>query len=185
MKRSYLTPKAHVRECKIGKGIFAVERIGKGEVVIDFTTGPGIYLPLLEAQKHEEAGNHFIIQVSETTFLAAVNGPESTDYVNHSCEPTCGVRGLVTFVAMRDIPPGEEITFDYAMTESFWMYRMECDCGTPSCRGAVTGNDWKKRTLRKKYRGYFSDYIEKKIHRNFLHQLLLDIYWPLRRFFRQ
>ena len=31
-------------------------------------------------------------------------------YSNHSCDANLGIRGEITFVAMRDIPAGEELT---------------------------------------------------------------------------
>src|SRR5207253_8152644 len=37
--------------------------------------------------------------------------------LNHSCNPNVGVRGQITFVAMRDVPAGAELTIDYAMID--------------------------------------------------------------------
>jgi hypothetical protein len=84
-------------------------------------------------------------------------------YCNHSCEPNIGVRGNIIFVAMRDIEAGEELTPDHAMFVSNPNYSMICSCQTPSCRHAVTGNDWKNPQIQQKYAGYFSWYIEQKI----------------------
>lgn len=41
----------------------------------------------------------------------------STYILNHLCNPNVGVRGEITFVAMRDIKAGEELTTDYAMID--------------------------------------------------------------------
>lgn len=88
--------------------------------------------------------------------------------MNHSCSPNCGVRGQLTFVAMHDIKKGEEVTYDYAMTdmktrrEKSWD-EMECACKSEVCRKVVTGDDWKIPELQRRYKGYFSDYLEKKI----------------------
>ena len=170
-RESYFSPKVEVRQAKIGKGIFAIEPIIKGEVVLDFSTGPEKYLPPKEAAAYEKAGNHFIIQVGDELYLVATDGPERADFINHSCDPNCGIRGKVTVVAMRDIAPGEEITFDYMMTESWRWYKMTCLCRTPVCRGQVTGEDWKREGLQRKYEGYFSDYITRKIKRPSLYKL--------------
>ena len=56
-----------------------------------------------------------------------------------SCEPNVGVRGQVTFVAMRAIAAGSELTIDYAMIDGDPAERMECACGIASCRGATSG----------------------------------------------
>ena len=87
--------------------------------------------------------------------------------VNHSCSPTCGFRGQVTMVSMRDVSAGEQITFDYAMSdvgidEEAWK-DMKCLCGSSDCRGLIGGNDWKLPELRKKYKGFFSLYVQSLI----------------------
>ena len=61
-------------------------------------------------------------------------------FLNHSCEPNVGVQGNIIFVAMRDVAAGEELTIDYAMIDDDDA-RMDCGCGTPSCRRVVTGRD--------------------------------------------
>jgi uncharacterized protein len=170
-RESYFSPKCEVRAAKIGKGIFAKETVRKDEVVLDFSTGPGKYLSTKEAAAYEKKGNHFIIQVEDESYLVATEGPERVDFINHSCEPNCGIRGRLTVVAMRDIEAGEEITFDYAMTESWPWYKMVCLCGTAACRHIVTGRDWSSPAIQRKYKGYFSGYIARKMDRNILHGL--------------
>ncbi|MEW6299813.1 MAG: hypothetical protein AB1671_19135, partial [Thermodesulfobacteriota bacterium] len=66
------------------------------------------------------------------------------------------------FVALRDIAPGEELTHDWATTDDL-DYVMECRCGSPNCRGVITGKDWMKRELQEKYRGWFSWFLQRKI----------------------
>ena len=51
-------------------------------------------------------------------FLASVPPFDPADFVNHSCDPNCGIVGAVLLVARRAIEAGEEICFDYAMTDS-------------------------------------------------------------------
>ena len=83
-------------------------------------------------------------------------------HLNHSCDPNLGIQGQIVFVALRDIEKDEELTFDYAMTDDE-VYEMKCNCGTPHCRGIVTGKDWMRKELQKKYDGYFSWFIQKEI----------------------
>ena len=79
-------------------------------------------------------------------------------YIDHSCEPNCGVKNLFVIVAMRDIEAREEITWDYAMTEDS-DFRMECKCGNPSCRGTVGAYSMLSHEVRKKYNGYISEWL--------------------------
>ena len=73
-------------------------------------------------------------------------------YTNHSCDPNLAIQGQIVLVAMRDIPSGEELTIDWATTDD-GDHTMQCRCGSPDCRGTVTGKDWMREDLRRKYRG--------------------------------
>ena len=83
--------------------------------------------------------------------------------MNHSCEPNCGIVGSVLLVTMRDVAAGEELCFDYAMTDTDDYDEFACSCGMPMCRNVVSGADWKEPDLRDRYRGWFSTYIERMI----------------------
>ncbi len=83
-------------------------------------------------------------------------------HLNHSCNPNVGFRGEITFVALRDIKAGEETSFDYA-TGDHDDWQMACRCGADHCRGIITGFDWKRPELQRKYRGYFAAYLQAMI----------------------
>jgi hypothetical protein len=63
---------------------------------------------------------------------------------------------------MRDIRADEELTHDWAMTDDD-DYSLECNCGAPNCRKILTGIDWQRPDLQKRYAGYFSAYLVRKI----------------------
>jgi len=44
-------------------------------------------------------------------------------------------------------------------------HRFTCNCQAPNCRSLVTGQDWQIPDLQKKYHGYFSPYLQRRIHR--------------------
>jgi hypothetical protein len=90
---------------------------------------------------------------------------DQADWINHSCEPNAGIAGQTVLVAMRRILPGEEVCFDYAMSEdnTFAHEEFDCYCSTPSCRKRITGQDWKNPDLWQRYRGYFSLHLQRKI----------------------
>ena len=105
------------------------------------------------------------IQVTEDLFIGPVTQAEREGgmmHLNHSCEPNLGLQGQIAFVAMRDIAADEELTFDYAMTDDE-PYEMECNCGAPSCRRVITGHDWMKSELQRRYDGYFSWFIQRRL----------------------
>ena len=103
------------------------------------------------------------IQIEDGLYIAPRSAGEvegSILHLNHSCNPNVGVRGQITFVAMRDIPAEAELTIDYAMIDGDPAERMECSCGAPDCRKIVTGDDWRRPELQRRYAGYFSRYLQ-------------------------
>jgi len=101
------------------------------------------------------------VQIAGGFHLAAVEDAEYEPvmlFINHSCEPNVGFAGNIVLLAMRDISPGEELTTDYALFDDY-DGMMQCQCGTPSCRGTIGGRDWQRPDLRRKYGNYFSSYL--------------------------
>ena len=160
---SYRSPKTEVRQSPIhGRGLFASANIAKNEVVV--VKGGHIIIGAQKETVNEQLGP-VEIQIGDDFFIAPVTSDErelSMLYSNHSCEPNIGMRGEITFVAMRDIATGEELTHDWAMTDDD-TYKIKCKCGSANCRGTVTGKDWQCPELQKKYAGYFSAYLERKM----------------------
>ena len=161
-KLSYLSPKTIVKKSLIhGLGLFASKPIRKGEIVA--IKGGYIYGPKIH-DKIEAKFGPVDIQIADDFFIGPTKKSEVRSamiFSNHSCNPKIGVKGQITFVAMRNIKAKEELTHDWAMTDSE-EYRMRCNCGAPNCRKIITGNDWKKKDLQTKYHGYFSSYLAAK-----------------------
>jgi uncharacterized protein len=145
-----------------GRGLFAREPIPQGEIVC--VKGGHVFDRRRLAEIQPDLGPAEI-QVTEDLFIGPVRTDEregSMIFSNHSCEPNIGVQGQIVFVAMRDIAAGEELTHDWAMTDDD-SYELACRCGAASCRGVVTGQDWRKPELQRKYGGYVSWYLLRKI----------------------
>jgi uncharacterized protein len=161
---SYRSPKTEVRKSKIhGRGVFAIADITKDEIVA--VKGGHIVDGKTLREKITPVLGPVEIQIDDNLFVAPVTGEErelSMLYLNHSCDPNLGLRGEITFVAMRDIRPGEELTHDWAMTDDD-DYSMKCSCGSANCRQILAGKDWKRPDLQKRYAGYFSAYLARKI----------------------
>jgi len=158
---SYLSPKLEGRPKAdgSGNGVFALRPIKKGELIgvfggVVYEWDAFIHLP--------ERERSLCIQVEERHFLVPRPAGEG-DYVNHSCNPNAGLSGQIALVAMRDIRPGEEVCFDYAMSDTMPYDEFECTCGAPNCRGFISGNDWQKPELQKRYAGYFAPHVQRRI----------------------
>lgn len=142
-----------------GNGIFALQPIKKGELVAVFG---GVVYEWNDFIHLPERERSLCIQVEDRHFLVPRPIGEG-DYVNHSCDPNAGLSGQIGLVAMRDIKIGEEVCFDYAMCDTMPYDEFECQCGAPNCRGMVTGSDWQKAELQKRYAGYFSPHVQRRI----------------------
>jgi SET domain-containing protein len=161
---SYLSPKTDVRESKIhGRGLFAIADIAKNEIVA--VKGGHIVDRKTLREKITPRLGPVEIQIDGDLFIAPVTEEEretSMLYSNHSCDPNLRMRGEITFVAIRHIRVGEELTHDWAMTDDD-DYSLKCNCGVPDCRKILTGKDWQRPDLQRRYAGYFSAYLARKI----------------------
>ena len=70
---------------------------------------------------------------------------------NHSCDPNLWWTGPYTLTARRNIALGEELTNDYATSTGVAGFTMPCRCGSACCRGTVTGRDWQRQDLQRRY----------------------------------
>lgn len=143
-----------------GQGSFALDFIRQGTVIATFG---GTASSEQELQRFPAERVSRSIQVESDLFFVGPIQREPGDSINHSCEPNCGMRNATQVVAMRDIEPGEELTFDYAMSDMSPYDEFHCACGATSCRGRVTSHDWQDPTLQSRYEGYHSPYIEREI----------------------
>lgn len=164
-----LHPSIHVRTSAIsGLGTFAVEPIPAGTVVWrrdaeerSFTRAEIARWPASDAERfwrlaYQVAPDHW-------SGPGPTDEPDPADYMNHSCQPTSGFEGNECLVALRTIPAGEEVTYDYVMSET-GDFRMDCRCGAPRCRGLVTGADLiVDPTLRGHYLGRLMSHVELEV----------------------
>lgn len=164
-RMSWLSPKTRVEASPIeGRGLFAVAPIEKGEVV---AVKGGSIFERVELPERTKALGPAEIQIGPDLFIGPGRAEEregSMIFSNHSCDPNLGVRGQIVFVTLRDIRSGEELTHDWAMTDDDDS-RMECRCGSVLCRGTVTGQDWRRPELQKRYGEHMSWYLRDRIAR--------------------
>jgi SET domain-containing protein len=160
---SYRSPKTEVRASGThGRGLFAARAIREGEIV---SIRGGHILPRRLPRGLRPPRGYWGYPIAGGFVLGPLTRREADSvmmFLNHSCEPNVGIQGQIIFVAMRDIRRGEELTIDYAMFGGD-PRPMRCACQAKACRGVVTAADWRRADLRRKYRGYFSSYLQRKM----------------------
>lgn len=155
--------KLKLKNCVHGKGVFAVNKINAGELILQFN-GPVILADKLPFPYCAE--NDYYLQIGPEIFL----GPSDDldDFVNHSCDPNCGViisSRTTSLIAITPISPGSEITFDYSTTmDNFW-WEMDCACGSENCRQKIKNFVDLDAEIKERYvqLGIVPDYILQKL----------------------
>src|SRR2546423_12006151 len=115
-RKPCVSPSAGPRPAKAkGVGVFATEDIEAGTTVAAFG---GLVVAGAELRALGELVCAHALQIDDDLFLASVPPFDPADYVNHSCDPNCGMVGSVLMVTRRAVKAGEALCFDYAMTDS-------------------------------------------------------------------
>jgi SET domain-containing protein len=115
-----------------GQGCFAAVRFHRHQLIAEYV---GEKITVTEAERRRcEPGPKSICDVDLEWSIDGRSGGNGTEYINHSCNPSCCLvvlRDRIFLYARRDIAPGEEITADY-------LYELElegrkCRCGSFVC----------------------------------------------------
>ena len=137
-----------------GNGVFAAAPIRKGERVIEYKG---------RRRTHEEvdndvggdvdSGHTFLFTLNDDWVIDASYEGNDARWINHSCDPKCEAlieedeggdsrKDRVFIEAIRDIRPGEELSYNYGITlaerhtprlKKIWA----CLCGSPKCTGTM------------------------------------------------
>lgn len=109
-----------VQDSPLGRAAVAARSIAAGESVLQCQG-----VPLAHPTRHS-----IFVQGQHLDPTNAVR------WTNHSCDPNVA---LVEdwLVALRDIPAGEMISFDYERSEPHIAAPFDCACGAACCRGRI------------------------------------------------
>ena len=120
-----------VRQVGDHKGVFVTGRVAPGEAVLPLR-GVAVDTPY-----------RFSLQIAPDLHLAPLAEFDDDSmwcFVNHACDPNCHVDlEQMALVAIRDIPAGAEVTFNYCSTEEHIVSPFGCDCGADGCYRQIRG----------------------------------------------
>ena len=124
-----------------GTGGFARRTIPAGTRVIEYV---GSKITKAESLCRCEVSNECIFAIDDAHDLDGNVPWNPARFLNHSCAPNCEAElaeGRVWIVALRDVPAGEELTFNYGY--DLEDYREHpCRCGAPECVGYIVAEEF-------------------------------------------
>jgi len=164
VKQDWKSPKVDIHASPVeGKGLFANSDINRGEKIVVWG---GNYTDTVGAELMRKNGM-LVMQWDDDLYSYEDRADDDGYFINHSCDPNIWMSDAYTLITSRDIKSGEELTVDYALFEADENYisKWECKCGSPLCRGRVTGIDWKKSDLQNRYKEHFSPLLNKRIQK--------------------
>lgn len=112
-----------------GRGLFATSFIPAGALLVEMRG--------LAVSTDDLPDDGMAMQIGDDLWLHS-DGDSLDDCGNHSCDPNSGFpTGEPVLFALRDIAPGEEITWDYSTSLSYPGWSLDCRCGSKRCRGVI------------------------------------------------
>ncbi|KAL3683187.1 hypothetical protein R1sor_001209 [Riccia sorocarpa] len=129
-----------------GWGVFTKRPHFAGDMVIEYAGE--IVRPIIadirERRSYDSlvGAGTYMFRIDEQRVVDATHAGSLAHLINHSCEPNCYSRVVaasgedhIIIFAKRDIPEGEELTYDYRFSSKDEL--LTCYCGCDGCRGSV------------------------------------------------
>ena len=105
-----------IMPCRGGMGVFIQQWIPANTRILEFT-GKRVDREMINLFASKGSSDSFL-QVDENEFIGASGRLD--DYVNHSCDPNCGLEfdgDRIYLKSIKVIDRGSEITYDYATSQ--------------------------------------------------------------------
>ena len=122
-----------VKRSSAGLGLYATEKIKKGETIIEYV---GNIIDDEQASKKSKC--MYIFEVKKNVNIDGSPRWNIARYANYSCDPNAeseNNRGRIYIVATKNISVGGEITFDYGEEHVNEHIKPHgCLCGTKKCK---------------------------------------------------
>jgi len=172
-KGIYFSVNKHI-ECRVhpnpilGRGLFATQDIPEGGLVW-YVDKSELDVELISFEEMEEWKKKdpekfdyhckYAFQVDNNHLVGGDVEHDVSFFINHCCDPNVWLLKENCFVTRRYVRKGEELTYDYATSETAYLDFDNCVCLSPKCRGKVKKTDWMIPELQARYGRHFMPYI--------------------------
>lgn len=119
-----------VKRSAAGLGLFADKDIARGTLVTEYTGD------LITTEQADKRGGKYLFKINSKWVVDGKGRQNLARYINHCCKPNCEViidRKMILIYALRDIPMGEELNYDYGK-EYFLTFIKPHGCLCPYCK---------------------------------------------------
>jgi len=139
----------YIDETEVGKGLFALRDIKKGEKILEFK-GPIVTSSQAKDSDMDRYGKLLgnALQIGKNKYIYL---EESGRVANHSCNPNAGIRNDVELIAIKPIKKEQEIKYDYSCTMDEDCWTMKCSCKEKNCRKIIKDFKYLPKEIKKKY----------------------------------
>jgi SET domain-containing protein len=111
-----------------GLGLFTFSPIKKGACVIEYVG------PVISAEEELTSNSLYLFEITKKITIDGRARTNLARYINHSCRPNCEVeiyKRRVYVMAIKNIKPGEELTYDYG--KEYFNEHIKGRCRCPKC----------------------------------------------------
>ncbi len=130
-----------------GLGLFATKPIKRAAYIATYR---GRIITTKEADRREALGARYMFELNKRWTIDGSPRWNIARYINHSCKPNAkpvSRNGGIVIVALREIEPGEEITYSYGKEYlEYFLSNGGCRCAL--CRAKVARRRRKARLAR-------------------------------------
>jgi hypothetical protein len=120
---------------------------------------PGDVICEFYAERILPQASYLTVQIDDDKHITLL--PDYLQYTNHSCNPNAFFNTTtMEFLCIKEIHPGDELTFFYPSTEWMMAQPFDCYCGAPECIGVIQGAAHLSDEILSRY--MLTDYIEGK-----------------------
>jgi uncharacterized protein len=99
-----------IARSRTGLGLFATKPIHKGDFIIRY------WGPRIPNKRADDLDNRYLFELNSRWTIDGSPRRNIARYINHSCRPNAEtdiVKGEIHISAIKNIAPGDEITYDY------------------------------------------------------------------------
>lgn len=144
-----------------GRGLFVTKKVSRGGIISQLK---GVICVKKNRTVEDALANPDWVGIAKNRWI---DPAPPYKYINHSCEPSAGIKGRVTLVALRKLEPGDEVTIDYSTIEADRNWHMKCVCGARRCRKVIRSVEFLPPRTFKAYLPYVPTYFKKIYTRRF------------------